>query len=309
MSTLTSATLLGKKTTALEALRGQRLDGSTAIVTGASSGIGVETVRALAAAGADVVLAVRSVALGEQVAGALRATLPANAGKLTVETLELADLDSVRAFTRRFLASGRTLDILINNAGVMAQPLTFTAQGIESQVGINHLGHFALTTGLLPALAANGRVVSVASAVHGRGDAQNVLQSLTADRGYSARKYSPYKSYDDSKLATVLFNQGLARRLGPGQSALAIHPGVIGTNLARSMGLLGKVFVFFLKLFAKSPAQGAATSVFAATAPELAGQSGAYLADCAVSSTSPKGADAVIAERLWEASARLVAAA
>ena len=302
-------TPLGKRTTAVEALRGRRLEGLTAIVTGANSGLGVETARALAFAGARVVLACRSVAAGEEVAATLRAELPGDAGPLEVAALDLSDLDSVRAFIKGFLASGRRLDLLINNAGVMARPLTLTAQGIESQLGINHLGHFALTTGLLPALSPEGRVVTVASAVHTRGNARNVLDTLTADRAVTTRPYSPYGAYDDSKLANVLFTHGLARRLAPGQSAHSIHPGVIGTNLARSMGFIGAVFVFFLKLFAKSPAQGAATSVFAATAPELAGQSGTYLADCAVARTSPAGQDAELAERLWTVSEQLVAAA
>ena len=299
----------GRRTTAIEALRGQRLDGLTAIVTGASSGLGVETARALAFAGAHVVLACRSVASGEQVAATLRAELATDAGQLEVAALDLADLASVRAFVKRFLASGRTLDLLINNAGVMARPFTLTAQGIESQLGINHLGHFALTAGLLPVLGPKGRVVNVASAVHTRGQAANVLATLTADRAVTAQRYSRYGAYDDSKLANVLFTRGLARRLAPGQSAHAIHPGVIGTNLARSMGVIGKVFVVVLKLFSKNAAQGAATSVFAATAPELAGQSGAYLANCAVVSSSREGQDAELAERLWAVSEQIVAAA
>lgn len=290
-------------------MRGQRLEGLTAIVTGASSGLGVETARALAFGGADVVLACRSVASGERVAATLRIELPEDAGRLEVAQLDLSDLDSVRAFIEGFLASGRRLDLLINNAGVMAQPFTLTAQGIESQLGINHLGHFALTVGLLPVLGPSGRVVTVASAVHTRGKASNVLDTLIAGRAYDTRRYSPYGSYDDSKLANVLFTRGLTKRLAVGQSAHAIHPGVVGTNLARSMGLLGKVFVFFLKLFSKSAAQGAATSVFAATAPELVGQSGAYLANCAVTRSSPEGQDAELAERLWAASAQIVAAA
>ena len=302
-------TTLGKHTTAVEALRGQRLDGFTAIVTGANSGLGVETARALAFAGANVVLACRSAALGERVADTLRADLPKNAGRLEVAALDLADLNSVRAFIKGFLASDRKLDLLINNAGVMARPLTFTAQGIESQLGINHLGHFALTAGLLSALSPKGRVVTVASSVHTRGKGNNVLETLTTDRAFTTRRYSRYGSYDDSKLANVLFTRGLANRLGPGQSAHSIHPGVIGTNLARSMGVMGKVFVFFLKLFSKTPAQGAATSVFAATAPELAGRSGTYLANCAVANSSPDGQDAELAERLWTVSEQIVAAA
>jgi len=302
-------TTLGKHSTAVEALRGMRLDGLTTIVTGASSGLGVETARALAFAGADVVLACRSVADGAKVAARLRVELPADAGQLEVAALDLADLESVSAFCAAFLASGRTLDVLINNAGVMARPLTLTAQGIESQIGINHVGHFALTVGLLPALGPKGRVINVASAMHARAEAEHVLETLTTDRAFTARRYSPYGAYDDSKLANVLFTRGLARRLEPGQLAHAIHPGVVGTNLARSMGAMGKVIVFFLRLFAKTPAQGAATSIFAATAPELAGQSGAYLANCAVATSSLEGRDAELAERLWAATEQLVVSA
>jgi NAD(P)-dependent dehydrogenase (short-subunit alcohol dehydrogenase family) len=249
------------------------------------------------------------VASGEEVASRLRAGLPAGSGRLEVEQLDLSDLDSVRAFVKRFVASGRALDVLVNNAGVMASPLTLTAQGIESQLGINHVGHFALTVGLLPVLGPKGRVVTVASAVHGRGKGANVLETLTTDRAFTSRAYSRYQAYDDSKLANMLFTHGLAKRLAPGQSAHAIHPGVIGTNLARSMGVAGKLIVVLLKLFAKSTAQGAATSVFAATAPELAGQSGTYLADCAVATASPNGQDPVLAEQLWAASERLIAVA
>ena len=303
-----SARTLGKHTTAIEALRGRRLDGLTAIVTGASSGIGVETVRALAFGGADVVMACRSVVAGEAVATTLRAELPTDAGRLEVAELELADLHSVRAFVERFLASGRRLDLLINNAGVMARPLTLTAQGIESQLAINHLGHFALTTGLLPALGPKGRVVTVASSVASRGKGKNVLDALTTDPSFAARAYSPYGAYDDSKLANVLFTRGLATRLVPGQSTHSIHPGVIGTNLARSMGVVGKVFVFFLKLFSKTTAQGAATSVFAATAPELDGQSGTHLANCAIARSSLESTDTELVERLWSVSERIVAA-
>ena len=182
-------------------------------------------------------MACRSIVDGEQVAATLRADLPADAGQLEVAALDLADLDSVRAFCTAFLASGRTLDLLINNAGVMARPLTLTAQGIESQLGINHLGHFALTVGLLPVLGPKGRVVTVASSVHTRGKAKHVLETLTADRAFTTRRYSRYGSYDDSKLANVLFTRGLAKRLAPGQSALSIHPGVVGTNLARNIGV------------------------------------------------------------------------
>lgn len=275
-------------------------------MTGASSGIGVETARVLAYAGADVLLAVRDVGRGEAVAGALRAALPKNAGVLSVDELELADLRSVERFGLRH--AERPLDLLINNAGVMATPLGFTAQGLEQQVGINHVGHFALTRALMPALAAATapRVVSVSSDLHKRGKAERLLETLERDPCFERRRYQRFDAYGDSKLANVLFARALARRLPAGAVSLALHPGVIPTNLTRSMGALGAVYRVLGRLFLKSVEQGAATSVYAASAPELAGETGAYLADCAVAPSSESGRDAELAERLWSSSEQLM---
>jgi NAD(P)-dependent dehydrogenase (short-subunit alcohol dehydrogenase family) len=179
---------LGSRTTAEQALRGASLSGKRAIVTGASSGLGVETTRVLALAGADVTLAVRSVPAGEAVAADLRAALPLTAGKLDVRPLDLADLASVRAFTDAIGAEGRPLDLLINNAGVMAPPLGKTAQGFELQLGTNHLGHFLLTERLRPRMTA-GRIVNVSSGLHTRGSGARLLETLDGDRAYERRKY------------------------------------------------------------------------------------------------------------------------
>ena len=288
-------TTLGSKTTAEQALQGQSLAGKTAIVTGATSGIGTETARVLALAGANVVFAVRSVKAGEALAAELKASIPG--AKLEVEALDLGDLESVRAFAKRWNESGRALHLLVNNAGIMATPQGTTPQGFELQVGTNHVGHFALTTGLLPALqkGAPSRIVTVSSDLHRRGNGQRLisaLQKLPTD-------YSPFGAYGDSKLGNVLFVKALAKRLPPGVEAFSLHPGVIKTNLTRSMGFTGTLFRVFGGLFMKSIEQGAATSVFAATAPELKGKSGAYLSDGDLKDPSREGADLELAEKVW----------
>jgi NAD(P)-dependent dehydrogenase (short-subunit alcohol dehydrogenase family) len=298
---------LGSRTTAEQALRGASLSGKRAIVTGASSGLGVETTRVLALAGADVTLAVRSVPAGEAVAADLRAALPLTAGKLDVRPLDLADLASVRAFTDAIAAEGRPLDLLINNAGVMAPPLGKTAQGFELQLGTNHLGHFLLTERLRPRMTA-GRIVNVSSGLHTRGSGARLLETLDGDRAYERRKYVPFDAYGDSKLANILFTRALAKRLPPSVLAFSLHPGVIPTNLSRSMGALGTVFRTVGRLFMKTVAQGAATSVFAATAPELEGASGAYLSDCAIATPKAEALDDALADKVWALSERCVAA-
>ena len=302
---------LGSRTTAEEALGNAQLAGKVAIVTGASSGIGTETARVLALAGADVVMGCRSAAAGEAVAKTLRAGLPEDAGKIEVETLDLADLSSVRAFAEGFSRSGRPLHILVNNAGVMATPLGKTAQGSELQSGTNHVGHFLLTKLLRARLesSAPARIVNVSSALHTRGKASRLLETLERDPGYARRKYVPFDAYADSKLANVLFTRQLSKVLPRAVEVFSLHPGVIPTNLTRSMGVIGSVFRAVGKLFLKTIPQGAATSVYAAVAPELTGQTGAYLADCQVKSPSAEGRDDALAERLWAVSEELVARA
>ena len=297
---------LGSSTTAQQALQGQSLAGKQAIVTGASSGLGIETARVLALAGADVVMAVRNVKAGEEVAAGLRAALPAGSGKLEVQALDLSDLTSVRRFTEAYLASGKALNLLINNAGVMATPESKTAQGFELQLGTNHLGHFALTTQLLPALerSAPARIVVVSSGLHTRGKPERLLATLEGRPG----PYTPYGAYGDSKLANILFAKALAKRLPAGVEAFSLHPGVIPTPLSRSMGGLGAVFRTLGKLFMKTVEQGAATSIFAATAPQLAGQSGAYLSDCRVATPASAALDAALIDQVWAQSERAVRA-
>lgn len=291
----------GKRTTAEQALDGRSLSGLRAVVTGAAAGLGAETTRVLAKAGADVVMACRSASAGEQAAADIAAGLASGAGKVTVRPLDLADLRSVKAFAEAARDDG-PVDLLVQNAGVMATPLGATAQGFELQMGTNHLGHFLLTHLLRPRLAPSARVVTVSSAIHTRGTAESVLATLESDRRYESRKYVPFTAYGDSKLANILFTRALARRLPPGQSAFSLHPGVIPTNLSRHMGFLGSIFRGVGQLFMKTVPQGAATTVFAATAPELAGHSGIYLSDCNEAAPSPAARDDALAEKVWSLS-------
>jgi NAD(P)-dependent dehydrogenase (short-subunit alcohol dehydrogenase family) len=289
-------TQFGPRTTAEQARRDISLRGKVAVVTGAGAGLGTETARVLALAGAQVVMAVRNVPAGEAVARTL-------GGALEVMPLDLASVASIRAFARALLARHERIHLLVNNAGVMATPLGRTSDGFEMQMGTNHLGHFLLTTLLLDRLRASApaRVVVVASSAHRRGSREGVLATLDGDPHYQQRRYRPFVAYGDSKLANILFARGLARRLaGSGVLAVSLHPGVIATNLSQHLGLGGKLYRVLGPLFLKSVEQGAATSVFAATAPELTeAHAGLYLADCNEAQPTPPALDPELAESAW----------
>jgi NAD(P)-dependent dehydrogenase (short-subunit alcohol dehydrogenase family) len=228
------------------------LTGRTAVVTGASSGLGTVTARELARAGAHVVLAVRDTAKGERVAATIT-------GDREVRRLDLADLGSVRAFADAWTGD---LDLLINNAGIMAVPQAKTADGFESQIGTNHLGHFALTNLLLPHVT--GRVVTVSSGAHRIGRMQ--LDDLNWER----RKYDRWRVYGQSKLANLLFTLELQRRLAVADSdvlAVAAHPGYASTDLQSHSGsrLNHVVMAIGNRLLAQSDAMGALPTLYAAT--------------------------------------------
>ncbi len=297
----------GKDSTTAEVLRGIDLSGRTALVTGASAGLGVETSRALAGAGAHVVMAVRDLAKGTRAAETIRAQ-QADASLELVE-LDLADLAGVRACAATVTARHPVLSLLINNAGVMAPPLGRTAQGFELQLGTNHLGHFLLTTLLTPSLTAGApaRIVNLSSRGHLRSDID------WDDPHYLSRPYEKWQAYGQSKTANILFTVELERRLGPaGVHALALHPGVILTELSRHLteqdlaALSQRLPAGALAL--KEVNAGAATTVWAATSPELEGRGGLYLEDCAVAGPTPGdgsagyapyAVDPAAAERLW----------
>ena len=295
-------TPFGFRSTASDVLDGVDLAGKRAVVTGASSGIGVETARALAAAGADVVLAVRDRAAGERTAAAIGA-------RASVALLDLADLGSVRAFVA---AWDGPLDILVNNAGIMATPEQHTPQGWELQFAVNHLGHFALTTGLHRYLAAAGaaRVVSVSSSAH------QGSPVIFDDLHFAFRHYDPALAYAQAKTANVLFAVGAsARWAADGITANSLMPGAIATGLQRHAGGFQNP-----PEEAKTVEQGAATSVLLAGSPLLDGIGGRYFVDCNeaevldrrsgdMSGVARYAIDPANAERLWEVSVEMVAAA
>jgi NAD(P)-dependent dehydrogenase (short-subunit alcohol dehydrogenase family) len=304
------ANRFGSETTADEVLAGVDLTGRLALVTGASTGLGLETARALGAAGACVVVMARTHEKATAAIDALRASVPR--AELEPGVVDLASTASIRASAASFLDRHEELHLLVNNAGVMYTPFERTIDGFELQFGTNHLGHFLLTNLLLPALLAGApsRIVNLSSGGHRSSDIH------WDDPNYERRDYDKFESYGQSKTANVLFSVELDRRLaGRGVHSYSVHPGMIRTDLSRYMtrddlkelmaraarGPSGGLPGF------KSIGAGAATTVWAATAPELADYGGAYLADCGVSTeVAPWAVDAASAARLWALSEQLV---
>jgi len=280
-----------KESTSNDVVRGSDLMGKTALITGASGGLGAETARALASVGANVTLAARDIEKAESVAASIRDS--GVAGNIQVTALELTSLDNVRDCAKRFLAENEVLDILINNAGLMGCELTRTAAGWELQLATNHIGHFLLTCLLVPALrsAAPARIVNLSSAGHRLGDVD------FDDPHFETRDYDKWEAYGQSKTANILFTRELDRRLGAqGVRAIAVHPGMIMTELGRHLtpedvqDLMSRGDPEGGRPTFKSIEQGAATSCWAASAPELEGQGGIYCEDCHVAEEKVDGA-------------------
>ena len=300
----------GATSTADEVLEGIDLTGKLALVTGGYSGIGLETTRALVKAGARVVVPARRPETAEQAL----AGLPG----VEVDELDLGDLESVRRFAERFLASGRGLDIVIDSAGIMACPETRVGDGWEAQFATNHLGHFALVNRRWPAIAPGGaRVVSVSSLGHHTSGSR-------WDDIHWRRGYDKWEAYGQAKTANVLFAVQLDK-LGrdAGVRAFALHPGGILTPLQRHLAQEEMVERGWIdadgnllhpEVF-KTPQQGAATQVWAATSPQLDGLGGLYLEDCDIAEPAPDtgdregvkdwAIDPEQAARLWTLSAEL----
>ncbi|KDN20501.1 SDR family NAD(P)-dependent oxidoreductase [Amycolatopsis rifamycinica] len=297
----------GATTTAAEVLGGIDLTGKLAIVTGGYSGIGLETTRALADAGAHVVVPARRRATAEE---ALRGF-----ENVEIDELDLGDLESVRAFAERFLASGRGIDLFIGSAGIMASPETRVGPGWEAQFATNHLGHYALVNRLWPAFRTGARVVSVSSRGHHYGPVR--FDDLNFERGYDK-----WLAYGQAKTANVLFAVHLDKLARDhGIRAFALHPGRILTDLVRHLDRQELVDAGMVDESgrvtggAKTPEEGAATQVWAATSPQLDGLGGVYLEDCDIAEPAPVDGtrtgvkdyaiDPVLAERLWTVSAEL----
>ena len=298
----------GAQSTADDVLAGIDLTGRTILVTGGYSGIGLETTRALAKAGADVVVPARR-------PGSARDQL-AGIDRVSVDELDLGDLDSVAAFAARFLDSGRTLDAVIDSAGIMATPETRVGPGWEAQFATNHLGHFALVNRLRPALVDGARIVSVSSTGHLRSGIR------WDDVDFTRGDYDKWDAYGQAKTANALFAVHLdALGREAGVRAFSLHPGGILTPLQRHLPIEEQVAMGWVNpdgsvkdpsLF-KTPEQGAATQVWAATSPQLDGTGGLYLEDCDVAEPNvPDGprrgvaahaTDLEQAERLWALSA------
>ena len=280
------------------------LTGKVAIVTGATSGLGLETALALGRSGAHVVLTARNAAKGDRAVEHIRSLAPAASTESLV--LDLADQGSVRGAAESFLEKHTTLDMLINNAGIMMVPESKTVDGYESQVGTNHLGHFTLTALLYPALeaAAAARVVTVSSNAHRSGDMD--FENMMYETGYS-----PMKAYGRSKLANLIFAYELQRRLTKEQSqviSLGVHPGVAKTDLGREMQekWYFRAFVPIFGLMMQSAAQGALPSLRAASDPHA--QGGEYYGPSKrrdmvgppiVVDSTELSKDPTVAKRLW----------
>ncbi len=294
-----------RESTTDDVLEGVRLDGKHALVTGATGGLGIETARALASVGASVTITGRSTEKIDAALATLREQVPG--ARFDAEELELGSLASVAAAAKRIVEGGLAIDLLLNNAGVMMCPEGRTDDGFETQFGTNHLGHFAWTAGVLPALAPNARVVTLSSGAHLFGTCD------VDDLNWQKRDYDARLAYAQSKTANLWFGSELQRRLGDRLLSLSVHPGVIQTDLSRHLpeavldAMRANLEERGVKV--KNVPQGAATSVWAATADELVDHGGAYLLDCRVAGPiteedpsggyAPWAYDAENAERLW----------
>lgn len=274
------------------------LSGKTCVVTGATSGIGEATAVGLVRLGARVVAVGRSRERGEATLARLRAA--GGGERVELRIADLASLADVRRLGDEILAACPQLHLLVNNAGVVNLRRRLTADGFEETFAVNHLAYFALTNLLLDRLVASApaRIVNVASDAHRFGALD--LEDLQSERDYRAMR-----TYGRSKAANILFTRELARRLeGTGVTVNAVHPGAVASRLGAHNGWVGKLATGLLKPFFKSPEKGARTSLYAATAPELDGVSGAYFAHCREKDPAPSACDPETARRLWDASAR-----
>ncbi|WP_373492145.1 SDR family NAD(P)-dependent oxidoreductase [Parasphingorhabdus sp.] len=304
----------GATTTADEVLEGIDLSGKLVVITGGASGLGQETARAMATKGAHIVIPVRDMAKGEAAVAAIKTSVPD--ADIELMECELGKMASIQFFAEAFLVQHDQIDLLINNAGVMACPHTTTSDGLEMQFGTNHIGHFLLTNLLIPALVKTAKTGGDARIINLSSRGHHFDTVHFDDPHFETRDYDKWLAYGQAKTANIMFTVGLEKRLADkGVHALSVHPGGIRTNLGRHLTeddialLLKRMdenadegFTF------KTVEAGAATSCYAATAPELEGKGGVYLEDCHIADVDdedPNGSvrsyavDPGNAEKLW----------
>lgn len=296
--------------TAKEVTHGIDGTGLTAIVTGASSGIGTETARVLALRGVHVVMAVRNMDAGREVKEAIAKEIPT--AKIDAMELDLSSMASVRKFASEFSSLGLPLNLLINNAGIMATPFMLSKDNIELQFATNHIGHFLLTNLLLETMKKTaresnkeGRIVNVSSRRHRFSYREGIRFDMINDQS----GYNRLSAYGQSKLANVLHANELSRRLkddGANITANSLHPGAIATSLFRHVPLVGGFIDIFGKYVVKNVQQGAATTCYVALHPEVKGTTGEYFADSNIAKGSSQANDPELAKKLWDFSLSLI---
>ncbi|KAJ1685848.1 hypothetical protein LUZ63_017238 [Rhynchospora breviuscula] len=302
----------GYSSTAEEVTHGIDASNLTAIVTGATNGIGKETARVLALRGAKVIIPARSLESGMKVKESLLEQHPDS--KLLVLEMDVSSLDSVRNFAKSFNSSNKHLNLLINNAGIMACPFQLSKDGVELQFATNHLGHFLLTNLLLEKMKSTakqtgikGRIINVSSSGHRRSDGSRLDLEKLNDQS----RYKPFPAYYDSKLANILHANELTRRLqeeGSLVTANSLHPGVIPTNIARYLDLKAPVYALLglVKPFFKNIPQGAATTCYLALHPNVKDVSGKYFKNSNETLPTKYARDMDLAKHLWNISHSLV---
>ncbi|MCR4996514.1 MAG: SDR family oxidoreductase [Butyrivibrio sp.] len=274
------------------------MDNKLAIVTGANSGMGMATVEALSDEGAKVIMLCRSEKRGKE---ALQKLSEKKDRQLELMLCDLGDYDSIRSFVSRVKEKYKKIDVLVNNAGFISLDRQETKEGLERQFGINHIGHFLLTTELIDIMDKGSRIVNVASGAHKTGKIH--FDDINLTKGYNV-----IKGYSQSKLANVLFTRELARRLkDKGITVNCCHPGAVATNIGidRETGF-GKTITGLLKPFFQTPAEGARTAIFLATDDSVKDITGEYFYRCNIAHSSRRSKDMNLAKKLYEFSEQLV---
>lgn len=292
----------GYGSTAEQVTAGISLAGKIYLVTGCNSGLGLETLRVLALRGARVIGTARTLKKAQDACQAIARANP-DSGQCIPMECELSDPESVRNCVSQIHATGLELDALICNAGIMGLFRIQKSHGLEIQFYTNHIGHFILVTGILDRLTPQGRVVMVSSATHWQAPKGGIrFDNLDGSRGYI-----PWREYAQSKFANLVFAKELARRFqGSGRTANAVHPGTVATQLNRHNFLADIYYALLNRLVVKTVAQGAATQVYVATHPSLAGVSGSYFADCNIAASRSDADSREIAQKLWEYSEKVI---